>query len=117
MMTKFEVSKKYRYGDYSVSSAEYTCEAIVKDWAIVTWNQGTAIFPIPKVSWGSYEEIKPLTFADLKPGEKFKWVVRRDSGDVVCMKLGGPMGKSLWIAIPTGFCFRDDANNEVVRVP
>lgn len=94
----FEVGKKYIYKKHQ--STPWLCQYVgttlnvgIRDGA----KEQTYIHTKEEENWEEYVPPTPLTFADLKVGEKFKWVKRRDCGEgALCIKLqtiGGDYNK------------------------
>lgn len=88
---KFEVGKKYRV--ISVPNKVYSCVWASKAAGVLSQDSDGYEFLV-RNEWNGWEEVPPpLTFGDLKVGEKFRWAGPRDCGPVVCMRIR-PIGQS-----------------------
>lgn len=100
---RFEVGKTYK--DTTGSNLIGKCIVSTKRYAILEDNTGEwSVEQYHRAWYEEYVPPKPLTFDDLKVGEKFKWVKTRDCGPgVICLKLevvGGVNGPK----IPFAYC-------------
>ncbi len=124
-MTKFEAGKKYYGGSCHKDAIEYLCTHVINGYGVaMRHKRDEPFFMHPGSFW---EEVPPpLTFADLKVGEKFKWLVTKDCGSAACMKvklISGKFGffntpKDIgWVVLDTGVIYDANLEDKVERVP
>lgn len=126
-MIKFEVGKKYVQISYRKGDPAYEIIAVIQakngwDYGVATKaHDGTPFIMNPDGYWK--ELAPPLTFADLKPGEKFKWtdLDNKPCGPLL-MKIFavGEDGVAHHLYLEgkmTGYFFKPDIKINVVRVP
>ncbi len=116
-MTKFEVGKKYLGG----TGYEYLCTHVIDGWGVANKQCGP-MNPFFMAPDGGWEEVSPpLTFGDLKVGEKFKWAGTRE--EHLVLKISNLDNQKGWVYLnntenfKAGAAFFFTATAEVIRIP